>query len=151
MVTDISKYTDLPFPKSLLEFQNMFPDDSACAAYLEVLRWKNGFICSKCGAAGEPFRFATRPGVLRCKGCRGDSALRTFTIMEDSHLPLYIWFFGAFLVANDTEKMSIVKFQGLLGLTRYETAYVILHKLRARKFVINNDSNMFRLLLNSGA
>ena len=30
---------DLPFPRSLPEFQRMFPDEAACAAYLEHARW----------------------------------------------------------------------------------------------------------------
>ena len=33
---------DLPFPRSLPEFQKLFPDDTACAAYLEAIRWPNG-------------------------------------------------------------------------------------------------------------
>ena len=36
---------DLPFPGSLPEFQRLFPDDLACAAYLEAIRWRDGFVC----------------------------------------------------------------------------------------------------------
>lgn len=32
--------SDLPFPKSLPDFQRLFPDDAACASYLERLRWR---------------------------------------------------------------------------------------------------------------
>jgi hypothetical protein len=35
---------DLPFPGSLPEFQRLFPDDTASAAYLEAIRWRDGFI-----------------------------------------------------------------------------------------------------------
>ena len=31
------------FPTSLPEFMKMFPDDAACAEYLESLRWRDGF------------------------------------------------------------------------------------------------------------
>jgi len=61
---------DLPFPPSLPEFQRLFPDEAACAAYLEKARWDDGVICPRCHATGEPFRIATRPGVLRCRKCR---------------------------------------------------------------------------------
>jgi hypothetical protein len=37
------------FPASLPEFQRVFPDDAACAAYLEHLRWPAGFVCAHCG------------------------------------------------------------------------------------------------------
>ena len=52
---------DLPFPHSLPEFQRLFPDDAACAAYLEQARWGDGFACPHCGTAGEPFHFENRP------------------------------------------------------------------------------------------
>ncbi|MAB12711.1 MAG: IS1595 family transposase, partial [Parvibaculum sp.] len=32
---DVLAREDLPFPQSLPEFQRIFPDDTACAAYLE--------------------------------------------------------------------------------------------------------------------
>jgi hypothetical protein len=58
--------TDLPFPTSLPDFMRMFPDDRACATYLEKCRWPKGFACPKCGVVDEPYRFENRPGVLRC-------------------------------------------------------------------------------------
>ena len=63
-------HDDASFPRSLPEFQRLFPDDAACAAYLEQARWRDGFVCPHCQAAAEPFRFANRPGVLRCRKCR---------------------------------------------------------------------------------
>lgn len=60
------------FPESLPGFQKMFPDDTACARYLEAIRWRDGFKCPKCGVTAEPFRFATRPHQLRCRGCKKD-------------------------------------------------------------------------------
>ena len=60
---------DPPFPGSLPEFQRLFPDDTACAAYLEAIRWRAGFVCGWCGEAREPYRFANRPQVLRCRKC----------------------------------------------------------------------------------
>jgi len=53
------------------------------------------------------------------------------TVMQDSHTPLSIWFWGAYLVATQTPGQSAVQFQRQLGLRRYETAFQILHKLRA--------------------
>ena len=51
--------------------------------------------------------------------------------MQDTHSPLSTWFWGAYLVASMTPGMSAVQFQRQLGLSRYETAFQILHKLRA--------------------
>ena len=57
---DVLDRADLPFPHSLPEFQRLFPDDAACAAYLEKARWGDGFACPHCGTAGEPFHFENR-------------------------------------------------------------------------------------------
>ena len=130
---------DLPFPRSLPEFQQLFPDEAKCAAYMEKARWGDGFVCPHCHAAGDPFRIATRPGVLRCRKCRHDTGLTVGTVMERSHMPLSTWFWAAYLVASQTPGISAVQFQRQLGLSRYETAFGILHKLRAGMVRPNQD------------
>src|SRR5712664_3334334 len=122
---------DLPFPGSLPEFQRLFPDDMACAAYLEAIRWRDGFVCRWCGEASEPYRFANRAQVLRCRKCQRDNALTAGTVMERTRTPLSIWFWAAYLVSSHTPGISAVQFQRQLGLNRYETAFQILHTLRA--------------------
>ncbi len=119
------------FPTTLPEFQRVFPDDAACATYLERLRWADGFACPRCGVVGEPYRFAARPGVLRCRSCKSNVSLTAGTVMQSTHTPLSTWFWGAYLVTTQTPGQSALQFQRQLGLTRYETAYQILHKLRA--------------------
>ncbi len=51
--------------------------------------------------------------------------------MERSHTPLNVWFWAAYLITSQTPGISAVQFQRQLGLSRYETAFQILHKLRA--------------------
>lgn len=51
--------------------------------------------------------------------------------MERTHTPLSVWFWAAYLVTSQTPGMSAVQFQRQLGLSCYETAFQILHKLRA--------------------
>jgi hypothetical protein len=48
MAPDIFLHADLPFPKSLPQFQRLFPEDAACATYLERIRWEHG------GDGGHP-------------------------------------------------------------------------------------------------
>ena len=131
---DVLAHADLPFPQSLPDFQQFFPNDAACAAYLEKARWEEGFACPHCGVVGQPFRFENRPGVLRCRTCRTcrkDTSLTVGTVMQGSHMPLSTWFWAAYLVASQTPGISAVQFQRQLRLTRYETAFGLLHKLRA--------------------
>jgi transposase-like protein len=69
--------------------------------------------------------------VLRCKSCKRDVSLKAGSVLEGSHTPLTIWFWGAYLMSSLTPGMSALQFQRQVGLTRYETAYQIFQKLRA--------------------
>jgi hypothetical protein len=119
------------FPESLPGFQKMFPDDAACAKYLEAIRWRDNFKCPHCASEDQPFRFANRIHVLRCRRCKKDTSLTAGTVMERTHTPLSTWFWAAFLISALTPGMSAVQLQRQLGLSRYETAFQILHKLRS--------------------
>ena len=120
------------FPTSLPEFQQVFPNDAACAKYLEAMRWPKGFACPECGHVEEPYRFKTRSSVvLRCRECKVNTSLTADTVMQSTHTPLSTWFWGAYLVTTQTPGQSALQFQRQLGLSRYETAFQILHKLRA--------------------
>jgi len=58
--------------------------------------------------------------------------------MQDTRTPLATWFWGAYLAATSTPGISTVQFQRQLGLRR-ETAFQILHKLRAGMVRPNRD------------
>ena len=128
---DVLQWEHLPFPKSLRDFQRLFPADTACAAYLEGAKWPKGFVCPHCDERGEPVRLVVRPGVLMCRACRKQTSITVDTVMQRTHTPLTVWFWAAYLVSSMTPGLSAVQFQRQLGLTRYETAFQILHKLRS--------------------
>ncbi len=109
----------------------MFPDERACGAYLERVRWPEGFTCPGCGAVRAAYRFENRPTVLRCRACQRNTYLTAGTVMHATRTPLQVWFWGAYLVTTQTPGMSALQFQRQLGLSRYETAFQMLHKLRA--------------------
>jgi hypothetical protein len=126
----MSEHAD-KFPESLPGFQKMFPDDAACAKYLEAVRWSDNFKCPHCASEDQPFRFANRIHVLRCRRCKKDTSLTAGTVMEGTHTALSVWFWAAFLISTQIPGMSATTLQRQLGLTRYETAFQILHKLRS--------------------
>jgi len=119
------------FPETLPGFQREFPDEKACLTYMEAVRWPKGFVCPICETKGEPFRFANRPKVLRCRACSEETSITAGTIMHSTHTPLYVWFWGAYLVTSQPPGISALQFQRQLGIGRYETAFQLLHKLRA--------------------
>lgn len=131
-------------PKTLPDFQQHFPNEGACIAHLYTKRFPNGFVCSYCeqheAHAGAPYSFASRPTVYRCRNCKRDTSLTAGTIMHRSKQPLYSWFWAAFLVTSLTPGLSAVQFKKMLGIGRYETAFQMLHKLRAAMVRPERDS-----------
>jgi hypothetical protein len=119
------------FPTTLLDFQRLFPNEDACATYLFELRWPEGFACPACRAAGKPYRFKNRPTALRCRACHADTSVTAGTVMHNTKTPLHVWFWAAYLVTAQTPGMSALQVQRQLGIGRYETAFHLLHKLRA--------------------
>lgn len=115
-------------PTTLPDFHRMFSDDAACADFLFGLRYPDGYACPACGSTK-----AWPAGPLREMIC--DSGHRVSitagTLMHRTRQPLRTWFHAAFLVSTLTPGISAVQFQRQLGLTRYETAFQMLHKLRS--------------------
>ena len=55
------------YPKSLPEFQKIFPDDDTCANWLFEMRWPDGFECPACGHK-VCYALKTRKWLYECKG-----------------------------------------------------------------------------------
>ena len=116
------------FPKTLREFQSKFATEEACQKYLAECRWPDGFVCPRCGN-----RSAYELVKLRrwqCTGCRYQVSLTAGTILHNTKTPLTVWFWAAYLMTTDKRGVSALLLQRQLGLRRYETAWMMLHKLR---------------------
>jgi len=116
------------FPRSIVEFQRRFPNDDACRAYLFASRWPHGFRCSRCGQ-GE-VGVEHRRHLWQCKRCGHQSSVTAGTVMHKTRTPLSLWFWAAYLVATHTPGISAVQLQRQLAISRYETAWLMLQKLR---------------------
>lgn len=116
------------FPKSVLEFQQWFPNEEACVKYLYESRWPDGFICPVCSDT-EAYYIKTRR-VFQCKAKMHQTYLTADTIMEGTRIPLLAWFWAAYLVTTVTPSISAAQLERQLDIT-YETAFNMLHKLRA--------------------
>jgi hypothetical protein len=52
----------------LIEFQQRFGDEAACAQYLIAMRWPDGFVCPDCGG-GKAWRLQAKAWTFECAGC----------------------------------------------------------------------------------
>lgn len=118
----------MPYPRTLLEFQAEFPNDAACEAYLLRCRWPKGFRCPRCARA-RAFVLPQR-NLWQCKACGYQSSLTSGTVLHRTHTSLHKWFWAAYLVATHTPGLSALQLKRHVGIARYETAWLMLHKLR---------------------
>jgi transposase-like protein len=117
-----------PFPKNLREFQRQFATEEACQDYLAACRWPDGFACRRCGH-GQAYDIVKRRS-WQCAACRDQVSLTAGTVLHNTKTPLTLWFWAAYLMTTDTRGISALLLQRQLGLRRYETAWIMLHKLR---------------------
>jgi uncharacterized protein YchJ len=68
--------------------------------------------------------------LWQCKDCGQQTSATAGTVMHGTHMPLRTWFWAAYLVATHHPGISAKQLQRQLALSRYETAWLILQKLR---------------------
>jgi len=117
------------YPLSILEFQDRFATEEDCREYLFASRWPEGFTCPACGSTRAGAMHRRRP-LWQCKECGQQTSATAGTVMHGTHTPLRTWFWAAYLVATHHPGISAKQLQRRLGLSRYETAWLILQKLR---------------------
>lgn len=129
-----------PYPRTWNEFLDCFGSEEACQAYLEQLRWPEGFVCPACGSAGDPYR-ASRLRLM-CRHCSHQASVTAGTIFDKTRTPLRVWFAGAWYVTNQKQGVSALGLQRVLGLGSYQTAWTMLH--RFRRAMVRPDRDKLR-------
>lgn len=109
-----------------MEFETKYSKDQDCGDYLFRLRWPDGFICPRCSAT----EFSRLKELYRCKSCRYQVSATSGTIFHRSHISLPIWFRAIWWVTSQKNGASALGLKRVLGLGSYETAWLMLHKLR---------------------
>src|ERR1035441_1473760 len=110
-----------PFPKTLRQFQTDFATEEACQQYLSACRWPDGFTCPRCGHK-RAYELVNQR--------RHQVSLTSGTVLHRTKVPLTHWFWAAYLMTTDKRGVSALLMQRQLGLSCYETAWMMLHKLR---------------------
>ena len=114
--------------RSLSQFQEAFPDEASCAAFLSERRWPEGFVCPGCGEQ-RAAALKSRAYTYECLDCGRQTSATAGTVMHRSKLPLTTWFWAARLMATHSNGMSARQLEDQLGVT-YKTAWLLTQKLR---------------------
>jgi transposase-like protein len=116
------------FPNTYRQFANIFPDDAACARYLEALRWPSGFFCPECRQPAEkPWRQSR--ARLVCPACRRQTSVTSGTLFDKTRTPLTTWFEAGWHVTTAKNGLSAKTLERTLGV-RYRVAWTMLQRFR---------------------
>ena len=125
---------------SLLEWQQRYGTEEACAATLFKYRWPQGFICPKCG--NDSAWFITTRKVYQCSECKHQVSVTAGTLLHSTNLPLVKWFWAIYLVASDKGGIAALRLSKHIGVS-WPTARSMLRKIRTA--MAHRDS-LYRLL-----
>lgn len=116
------------YPRNRLEFDEFFPDEASCLAYLERVRWPGGFVCPRCRWGGEPWR--SSEGLCVCRECQRRTSVVSGTIFHRTRSPLRTWYLAAWEITSQKYGANALGLQRVLDLKSYQTAWAWLHKFR---------------------
>jgi hypothetical protein len=115
-------------PRTRLEFETQFSSEAACRAYLERLRWRDGFVCPGQDCGGRQ-AWVTARGLHRCAACGRQTSATAGTLFAGTRKPLRAWFEVLWLITGKNG-VSAEEVRTALGLGSYQTAWAWLHKVR---------------------
>ena len=116
------------YPRSLGELRSWFGTDAACLDYLEWLRWPDGFVCPMCS---QPGGWWLSDGRIMCASCGHRTSVTAGTIFDRTRTPLTVWFAACWQFATAKDGVSALSLQQTLEIGSYQTAWAMLHRLRA--------------------
>jgi IS1 family transposase len=117
------------------QFEDMFPDEDACKAYLKARRWPEGVCCPRCGNPAV-YDLPSRSWHWQCTKCApGGSTGYRFsvivgTIFENTNKPLRDWFRVIHLMLTAKKGISARQLWRYMGFGSLKTAWVMGHKVR---------------------
>lgn len=116
------------------QFEKMFPNEDACAAYLVNHRWPDGVRCPRCDSRNV-YALTTMTFKWECPDCRVGGAYRfshiAGTIFENTNKSLREWFRVIHMMLTSKKGVSALQIQRVMGFGSYRTAWYMCHRVRA--------------------
>ena len=115
---------------SVPQLYKRFPNDTACRAWFEQVRWGGEPICPHCGGVeGIKPSGSTKPNHYWHKDCRKDFTVTTGTCLHSTKKPLQDWIYTFYAVLTGRKGVSAMQLSKELGV-QYRTAWHMLHRVR---------------------
>lgn len=113
---------------SLIHFMDMFPNSEKCKYYLVDIKWRNGFLCSKC-SHNSYWEKRDDPFHRVCKSCRHCESVTSNTLFHMLKFDLRKAFLIIFEMSTTTKSCSALSMARKYDINR-KTAWLFMHKVR---------------------
>jgi transposase-like protein len=118
---------------TLRQFDELFPTDDACKAYLVQRRWPSAVNCPRCGNANV-WELEARPFHWLCRGCLEQGyrfSVLVGTVFENTKIGLREWFRVIHMMVTAKKGVAALEVQRVMGFGSYKTAHYMCHRIRA--------------------
>ena len=112
---------------SIFEFQKMFPDERSCMEYLSNLKWKNGFVCKKCGHTH--YCKGNKEFDRQCTKCRHTESVTAGTLFHKVKFSILKAFWIIYYMSTSKKGISSTELSRKLQL-RQKTAWLFQRKVK---------------------
>ena len=112
------------------KIHEIYPDRNRCLQFLKNKKWKEGFVCRKCG--NEKHQELTNLKGKRCTKCGTSESLTANTLFEKQRVPLEKAFFIAYEVFQKQSQVKAPELAEYLGLGT-KTCFNFIKKCSDRK------------------
>ncbi len=116
----------------IIKIMETFPDQEACIAYLERLRWQGSPECPQCESDNVRRRNESDTGLIgryNCHTCKSTFKVTQGTLFHRTKIPLQKWFVAIGLMANAKKSLSSCQLARDLGL-RQRTVWRMMMAIR---------------------
>lgn len=105
--TNIEKVTEsraLSTELNFEEFSAKYPDQETCFRFLSALKWKDGFICTRCD--NTTYCAGRLPHSRRCTKCSYEESALHNTIFQNNRIPINKAFYLTYLIYSTNGTIS---------------------------------------------
>ena len=129
------------------EFTKRFPNENAAIDYLVSQKYKDGYVCPKCGCVHKRIyhqKYDHRK--LYCNNCKSEFSALIGTIFENTHLDIRMWLYAINLVIVSKKGVSAQQVKRELGMGSYNSAWRMMHQIRSA-MKNENTKQMFEAIV----
>jgi len=94
--------------------EELFKSDEKCLEFLSEIKWKDGFVCRKCGNTN--YCLGKSPYSRRCTRCKTEESATAHTIFHHCKFSLSKAFYIAYSLCNNKKSISSYEFAKRLSL-----------------------------------